>query len=72
MRVILSDSEKAVARCLLSSAGLNADIAKVRGVSVDTVSKQVQGLFNKLGADNRVALVVRLLTRPEILAEVFH
>lgn len=55
----LSAAEAAVAASLCEGLTL-AQIAHLRGVSVNTVKSQVRHLFRKLNVDSRVALVRRL------------
>jgi DNA-binding CsgD family transcriptional regulator len=51
--------EAAVAELLCESRTL-AQIARLRGVSVNTIKSQVRQVFRKLEVDSRVALVRRL------------
>lgn len=55
----LSRAEAAVAAQLCEGRTL-AQIASVRGVSVNTIKTQVRHLYRKLDVDSRVALVRRL------------
>jgi DNA-binding CsgD family transcriptional regulator len=55
----LTAAEAAVAELLCESRTL-AQIALLRGVSVNTIKSQVRQVFRKLGVDSRVALVRRL------------
>lgn len=55
----LSAAEAAVAELLCESRTL-AQIAHLRGVSVNTIKSQVRQVFRKLEVDSRVALVRRL------------
>jgi DNA-binding CsgD family transcriptional regulator len=54
----LSRAEAAVAEQLCEGKTL-AQIATLRGVSVNTVKTQVRQVFRKLNVDSRVALVRR-------------
>jgi len=56
----LTQSELAVAEQLCEGRTL-AQIASLRGVTVNTVKSQVRQIFRKLDVDTRVALVRRLL-----------
>ena len=55
----LTPSEREVCG-LLCDGGTLAQIARLRGVSINTVKSQVRQIFRKLDVDNRVALVRRL------------
>ena len=55
----LTAAEAAVAEALCEGRTL-AQIARLRGVSVNTIKSQVRQLFRKLEVDSRVALVRRL------------
>jgi DNA-binding CsgD family transcriptional regulator len=55
----LTAAEAAVAELLCESRTL-AQIAHLRGVSVNTIKSQVRQVFRKLEVDSRVALVRRL------------
>ena len=55
----LTHSERAVADRLSEGRTL-AQIARLRGVTVNTVKSQVRQIFRKLDVDSRVALVRRL------------
>jgi DNA-binding NarL/FixJ family response regulator len=55
----LTAAEAAVAKSLCEGRTI-AQIASLRGVSVNTVKSQVRQLFRKLNVDSRVALVRRL------------
>jgi DNA-binding CsgD family transcriptional regulator len=55
----LTAAESAVAELLCESRTL-AQIAHLRGVSVNTIKSQVRQVFRKLEVDSRVALVRRL------------
>jgi len=55
----LTPSERAVAEQLCEGRTL-AQIADLRGVTVNTVKSQVRQIFRKLDVDTRVALVRRL------------
>ena len=55
----LTQSEQAVAGHLCDGRTL-AQIARLRGVTVNTVKSQVRQIFRKLDVDSRVALVRRL------------
>ena len=55
----LTTAEQAVAEQLCEGRTL-AQIARLRGVSVNTVKSQVRQIFRKLNVDSRVALVRRL------------
>ena len=55
----LTHSERAVADRLCEGRTL-AQIARLRGVTVNTVKSQVRQIFRKLDVDSRVALVRRL------------
>jgi DNA-binding CsgD family transcriptional regulator len=55
----LTPSEREVCG-LLCGGGTLAQIARLRGVTVNTVKSQVRQIFRKLDVDNRVALVRRL------------
>ena len=55
----LSAAEAAVAELLCECRTL-AQIARLRGVSVNTIKSQVRQVFRKLEVDSRVALVRRL------------
>lgn len=57
--ISLTAAEAAVAACLRDGRTL-AQIANLRGVSVNTIKSQVRHLFRKLNVDSRVALVRRL------------
>jgi DNA-binding CsgD family transcriptional regulator len=54
----LTTAERAVA-ALLCDGNTLAQIAKLRGVSVNTVKSQVRHVFRKLDVDSRVALARR-------------
>src|SRR5690348_14455595 len=56
---VLTAAEKAVADFLCDGRTL-AQVARLRGVSLNTVKSQVRQIFRKLNVDSRVALV-RLL-----------
>lgn len=56
----LTPAERDIAVQILEGR-TNAAIAKVRGVSVPTVAKQVASIFQKLGACSRAELVALLL-----------
>jgi DNA-binding NarL/FixJ family response regulator len=55
----LTSAERAVAEQLCEGRTL-AQIARLRGVSTNTVKSQVRQIFRKLDVDTRVALVRRL------------
>jgi DNA-binding CsgD family transcriptional regulator len=55
----LSEAEADVARSLCEGRTL-AQIARLRGVTVNTIKSQVRQLFRKLDVDSRVALVRKL------------
>jgi DNA-binding CsgD family transcriptional regulator len=55
----LTQSERAVASHLCEGRTL-AQIARLRGVTVNTIKSQVRQIFRKLDVDSRVALVRRL------------
>ena len=55
----LTPSEREVSGLLCDSKTL-AQIARLRGVSINTVKSQVRQIFRKLDVDSRVALVRRL------------
>ena len=55
----LTPAEQAVANHLCEGRTL-AQIARLRGVTVNTVKSQVRQIFRKLDVDSRVALVRRL------------
>ena len=55
----LTSSERAVAEQLCEGRTL-AQIARLRGVTVNTIKSQVRQVFRKLDVDSRVALVRRL------------
>ena len=55
----LTRSERAVADQLCEGRTL-AQIARLRGVTINTVKSQVRQIFRKLDVDSRVALVRRL------------
>ncbi len=55
----LSPAESAVAVQLCEGMSL-AQIAQLRGVSVNTIKSQVRQVFRKVNVDSRVALVRRL------------
>jgi DNA-binding CsgD family transcriptional regulator len=57
---VLTAAEKAVGDFLCEGRTL-AQVARLRGVSLNTVKSQVRQIFRKLNVDSRVALV-RLLT----------
>lgn len=60
--VSLSPSEREVA--LLVAHGLsNADIARARGVSRNTVANQIASLFRKLGVGSRLELARKIAGR---------
>ena len=56
---LLTPSERAVADRLCEGRTL-AQIATLRGVTVNTIKSQVRQIFRKLDVDTRVALVRRL------------
>ena len=56
---LLTPSERAVAGQLCEGRTL-AQIATLRGVTVNTIKSQVRQIFRKLDVDTRVALVRRL------------
>ena len=56
---LLTTAEAAVAEQLCEDRTL-AQIARLRGVSVNTIKSQVRQIFRKLNVDSRVALVRRL------------
>jgi DNA-binding CsgD family transcriptional regulator len=56
---LLTGSERDVAERLCEGRTL-AQIARLRGVSINTVKSQVRQIFRKLDVDSRVALVRRL------------
>jgi DNA-binding NarL/FixJ family response regulator len=56
---VLTAAEQAVADFLCEGRTL-AQIARLRGVSPNTIKSQVRQLFRKLNVDSRVALVRRL------------
>jgi DNA-binding CsgD family transcriptional regulator len=58
-RAILTTAEQAVADLLCEGRTL-AQVASVRGVSLNTVKSQVRQIFRKLNVDSRVALVRQL------------
>jgi DNA-binding CsgD family transcriptional regulator len=53
---VLTPAEKAVADFLCEGRTL-AQVARLRGVSLNTVKSQVRQIFRKLDVDSRVALV---------------
>ncbi len=55
----LTTAEQAVAEQLCEGRTL-AQVARLRGVSANTVKSQVRQIFRKLNVDSRVALVRRL------------
>jgi DNA-binding CsgD family transcriptional regulator len=55
----LTETEQAVAGHLCEGRTL-AQIARLRGVTVNTIKSQVRQIFRKLDVDSRVALVRRL------------
>jgi DNA-binding NarL/FixJ family response regulator len=55
----LTSSERAVAQQLCDGRTL-AQIARLRGVSVNTIKSQVRQIFRKLDVETRVGLVRRL------------
>jgi DNA-binding CsgD family transcriptional regulator len=55
----LTPSERAVAQQLCDGRTL-AQIARLRGVSVNTIKSQVRQIFRKLDVETRVGLVRRL------------
>jgi DNA-binding CsgD family transcriptional regulator len=55
----LTPSEREVSALLCEGKTL-AQIARLRGVSINTVKSQVRQIFRKLDVDSRVALVRRL------------
>jgi DNA-binding CsgD family transcriptional regulator len=57
---VLTAAEKAVGDLLCEGQTL-AQVARLRGVSLNTVKSQVRQIFRKLNVDSRVALV-RLLS----------
>jgi len=57
---VLTVAEKSVAELLCEGRTL-AQVARLRGVSLNTVKSQVRQIFRKLNVDSRVALV-RLLS----------
>jgi DNA-binding CsgD family transcriptional regulator len=57
--VALTGAERAVAAQLCEGRTL-AQVARLRGVSANTVKSQVRQIFRKLNVDSRVALVRRL------------
>jgi len=57
--VVLTDTEQAVADFLCEGRTL-AQIARLRGVSPNTIKSQVRQVFRKLNVDSRVALVRKL------------
>jgi len=59
-KAILTTAEQAVADLLCEGRTL-AQVASLRGVSLNTVKSQVRQIFRKLNVDSRVALV-RLLS----------
>jgi DNA-binding NarL/FixJ family response regulator len=56
----LTSTEAAVAEQLCEDRTL-AQIARLRGVSVNTIKSQVRQIFRKLNVDSRVALVRRMV-----------
>lgn len=56
---ILTTAEQAVANLLCEGRTL-AQVASLRGVSLNTVKSQVRQIFRKLNVDSRVALVRQL------------
>ena len=56
---LLTESEREVADRLCEGRTL-AQIARLRGVTINTVKSQVRQIFRKLDVDSRVALVRRL------------
>jgi DNA-binding CsgD family transcriptional regulator len=57
--VTLTGAELAVTELLCDGRTL-AQIARLRGVSINTVKSQVRQIFRKLNVESRVALVRRL------------
>jgi DNA-binding CsgD family transcriptional regulator len=57
--VVLTAAEQAVAEFLCEGRTL-AQIARLRGVSPNTIKSQVRQVFRKLNVDSRVALVRRM------------
>ena len=55
----LTTAEQAVAGFLCDGRTL-AQVARLRGVSLNTVKSQVRQIFRKLNVDSRVALVRKL------------
>jgi DNA-binding CsgD family transcriptional regulator len=58
---ILTESERAVARALLTGCS-NAEIARARGTSRKTISNQLSMMYRKLGVENRERLVGLLVS----------
>jgi len=58
-KAILTTAEQAVAELLCEGRTL-AQVASLRGVSLNTVKSQVRQVFRKLNVDSRVALVRQL------------
>jgi DNA-binding CsgD family transcriptional regulator len=58
-KTVLTTAEQAVADLLCEGRTL-AQVASLRGVTVNTVKSQVRQIFRKLNVDSRVALVRRL------------
>jgi len=56
---VLTPAEKSVADYLCEGRTL-AQVARLRGVSLNTIKSQVRQIFRKLNVDSRVALVRRL------------
>jgi DNA-binding NarL/FixJ family response regulator len=55
----LTPSELEVARLVLAGHS-NAEIARARGTSARTISKQLDSLYRKLGVHSRAELAVRM------------
>lgn len=60
----LTPAERAIALAVFSG-NTNAQIATSRSVHVQTISKQVESVYRKLGVGSRVELVLALARSPE-------
>jgi DNA-binding NarL/FixJ family response regulator len=58
----LTKAEGAVLRQLLQGQS-NAQIARLRGTALRTVTNQISSLFRKLGVHSRTELIARLMRR---------
>ena len=48
----------------ISEGKTNADIARILGISLRTVHKHVENIFERLGAESRVEVTLRMLEKP--------